>query len=465
MLSRRSVIKTAALASSALMTPKRVGAQNRTDVIVIGAGLSGLNAAVQLEQLGFSVTVVEARNRVGGRVFTLSDKPEMPESGGSEIGPMYARVMSAVDRHGLKLEPWQIGSLNFMIHVGGQAVSMADWKTSDANPLSGPSRAIPPFGLTRAYMPRDTGLPELDSWLESAFNANDKSLRDHYVASGAGPETLRYLQLAAQADDLSNESYLWNMRKARVSAFELTGEPFNLVVGGMSRVPEAMANEIKGDVRLNTPVAAISQSENGVVVTTTSGETLRARYAISSLPLTVLRTINLEPALPALQAEAVAAIPYGQATSVFLRVKEPFWEVDGLGSSSWSDGPIGRAYNWATPNGKYIWLFLNGIVNYTIRTWADDEIMAYVLREFAATRPSTVGRVEGIAVRNWSGDPYAQGTYSYRAPGQIAKYGNVAAAAHGRLHFAGEHTAIFQQGMEGAMESGERAAFEVFDRA
>ncbi len=117
-------------------------------------------------------------------------------------------------------------------------------------------------------------------------------------------------------------------------------------------------------------------------------------------------------ALPDLQAEAVASIPYGQATSVFLKVKEPFWDVDGLGSSLWSDGPIGRAYNWATPNEKYIWVFLNGIVNYTLRTWNDDDIMAFVPRELAAIRPSTVGRVEGIAVRNWSNDPYTKGTYA-----------------------------------------------------
>ncbi len=464
MINRRTLLQTAA-ATALTQSAPHARAQSPTDVIVIGAGLSGLNAALLLEDFGMSVTVLEARDRVGGRVFTLADKPEMPEGGGSEIGPMYARIMSTVDRFGLKLEPWQIEGLNFMIHAGGQKLSTADWPQADANPLPQKTKNFPPFALTRAYMPKETGLPELDSWLEPEFNTNDKSLYDHYAAEGASPAGLRYLQLAAQSDSLHTESYLWNLRKARVSAFEMTGEPFNLVAGGMSKVPEAMASALDGDLRLNTPVTAISQSAAGVEVTTTSGDVLKAKYVISSLPLTLLRTLKLDPVLPPLQAEAVAKIPYGQATSVYLKVKEPFWEVDGLGSSLWSDGPIGRAYNWGTPNGKYIWVFLNGIVNYTLRTWNDEDIMAYVMRELIAMRPSMEGRVEGIAVRNWSGDPYMRGTYAYRAPGQIAKYGNIVANPHGRLHFAGEHTATLQQGMEGAMESGERAAFEVFDRA
>ncbi len=465
-VSRRSFTQglTASAAATAVMG-RGARAQSSSKVIVIGAGLSGLNAALNLEDLGFDVTVLEARDRVGGRVFTLADKPEMPEGGGSEIGPMYARVLSMVDRFGLELEPWQIGRLEFALNVSGKLLNGSEWAQADVNRLPDAARAVPPFGLSRVYMPRENPLPELDSWLEPEFQQNDISLYEHYMRAGANDAALRYLLMAAQADDLRSESYQWALRKARVSAFDLTGEPFSLVKGGMSRVPQAMAGALNGDVRLNSPVAAVSQTRAGATVTMQNGETLSASYVIVTVPLTTLKDVAFDPPLPELQAEAVSFIPYGQATSVYLQVLEPFWEDDGLGSSLWTDGPVGRAYNWGTPNGKYIWVFLSGALNMPVRSWPDADIMAYVLRELYALRPSMEGRVKGIAVRNWSGDPWSRGTYAFRAPGQIARYGNAVADAHGRVHFAGEHTAVLQQGMEGAMESGERAAFEIFDRA
>jgi monoamine oxidase len=90
--------------------------------------------------------------------------------------------------------------------------------------------------------------------------------------------------------------------------------------------------------------------------------------------------------------------------------------------------------------------------------------MDYALRVLTRARPSMQGRVEPIGVMNWSRHPFSRGTFAYRAPGQIARYGNVAADIHDNLHFAGEHTAVLLQGMEGAMESGERSALEVLAR-
>lgn len=460
--SRRTALSTT---TAALVASTSAKAADNTDVIVIGAGLSGLHAAQVLEDGGLRVTVLEANNRVGGRVHTLSDKPEKPESGGSEVGALYARVRDQVQRFGLELQPWQVDKIDFALDVGGTLMAAKDWPTSPKNRLPEALRKLPPMAVNSAFLPKDSGLKELDSWLEDARNTADPSLYDFYKSKGADDETMRLLALSNQADSLKDESLFWNMRGQKIVDWGRSAGPFSHVVGGMTKVPVAMAGSLKGELILNSPVAAISTDEISVTVSCVNGKKYKAKYAICTLPASVLRTIKITPGLPALQAEAVASIPYGQSTSIFFAIKEKFWEVDGLGSSLWSDGGAGRAYNWLVPNGNYIWMYLTGPTNMALRNAREAEVITYATSALNKARPSTKGRIEPIAAVNWSANPWSRGTFAYRRPGQIAKFGNIVAAAHKQLHFAGEHTAVLQSGLEGAMESGERAALEVLNRA
>ncbi len=453
--------QTAAAPSSTLTAPLDA------DVIVIGAGLAGLHAAQLLEDGGLVVQVLEGDTRVGGRVRTLLDLPERPEAGGAEVGSYYARVLDQIRRFGLGTRKLEFGGLEFALHVRGQLLSARAWPDSPLNTVADAARRVIPPGIESAFLPKDTGLAELDSWLGSARQLPDPSLAEQYRQLVAGKQALRNLQLAAQSDSLDEESWRWSLRKKKASDWgrQSSGGAFVQVVGGMSQLPIAMAAALKRPPQLGAVVNAIeTRGAEGVVVHTHRGRRYRAHHAICTMPLTTLRTVPISPALPPLQAEAVAKIPYGHATSVFLRVRGPFWEVDGFGSSFWSDGPAGRAYYWSTPSGRYIWAFLSGITNRPVRRLDDADTMRYVLRALTTARPSMKGRVEPIGLMNWSRHPFSRGTYAYRAPGQIARYGNVAAEVHGNLHFAGEHTAVLLQGMEGAMESGERAALEVLAR-
>jgi monoamine oxidase len=437
------------------------------DVIVIGAGLSGLHAAQLLEDGGLTVLVLEGDARVGGRVRTLLDLPERPEAGGSEIGAYYARVLEQIRRFGITTRKLEFGNLDFALQVDGRLLRGQDWADSPLNTLDSAARRANPAFIDLVYLPKDTGLPELDSWLTTARATPDPSLAQKYRELGVNAQALRYLQLASQADDFAHESWFWNLRKKKASDWgrQSTGGAFMQVVGGMSQVPIAMAGALQRPPQLGTVVTAIeTRRADGVVVHTRGGRRYRSRFAICTMPLTTLRETKISPALPALQAEAVAKIPYGQGTSIFMRIREPFWEVDHLGSSLWSDGAAGKAYDWSTPSGRYVWSFLSGISNRPVRRLADADTMRYALRVLTEARPSMRGRVEPMGLMNWSRHPFSRGTFAYRAPGQIARYGNVAADVHDNLHFAGEHTAVLLQGMEGAMESGERAALEVLAR-
>jgi len=462
MINRRKLIgSTSSLLAASAFSKKSKG-KNIPDVAIIGAGLSGLNAALILEEEGLDVIILEARNRVGGRILTLSEVDEMPESGGSEIGPRYARIVDLVQRYKLKLEPWQIMNINFMLHIGGSSIKTEEWFNSPINQLDESIRHIPPFAIQNTLFKKEKTLPELDSWLSPEFYSKDISLYEYYINSGANRQALRFLQLSAQADNIRNESLLWNLRKMKATSFEMgANKPFNLIVGGMSKLPQIMARSLRKEIRLNTVVKGIKINSNNIEIQTTDYKKIEAKYALCTVPASILKSIKIEPNIPNKQFQAISSLPYGQATSVFLKVKEPFWEVDGMGSSLWSDGPIGKAYNWSTPNGKYLWVFLKGINSFATRNWKNNDIMDFTIRELGAMRPSTVNRIEKLAVKNWSKDPFALGTFAYRRPGQIRIYGNIISKPHDRIFFAGEHTSTIQLGMEGAMESGERAAFEI----
>jgi monoamine oxidase len=453
-----------ALASAFAISACAGRPRSTTDVVVIGAGLSGLQAAQILEDAGLSVTVLEANDRVGGRVRTLIDRPETPEAGGSEVGPLYARVIDQIEKFGLRREPWKADGISFALNVRGTLMAAKDWPASPLNRLPEALKRAPLPGLNDVLLPKASQLAELDSWLEESRQEHDPSLRDHYRAAGADDEAMHYLSLLAQADDLGDESLLWARRGQKLLEWARGQGPFNHVVGGMSRVPMAMAAALKGDVILGRAVRAIDSDPAGVTVTCGDGSRFRARFVVCTVPATILRDIAIAPALPPLQAEAVASIPYGQSTSVFFAIKSQFWEADGLGSSLWTDGAAGRAYFWQIPGGTYVWMFLTGPVSRPIRSMSEADIISYATQELEKARPATRGALAPIAAVNWSANPWSRGTYAYRKPAQIAKYGNSAAAAHGRIHFAGEHTAVLQSGLEGAMESGERAALEVLAR-
>ena len=461
-LNRRRLLGAAATVPL-LTTAGRLKAASRDDVLVIGAGLSGLHAAMLLEDMGVSVKVIEAADRVGGRVNTLYNVENRPDAGAQEVGPMYARTLSTIDQLGLEMRDWMGGGIKYAVSVRGATMDAKTWSGSKVNTLSGADREMPPYALSARYMPgADNPLEDIESWLEPSAHAYDISMSDHLRAKGASEEAIRLMGIGTQADSLDQESLLWRLRSQRVRIWARGQGQLKQIVGGMSELPRAMAASLKGDVVLNAPVSAMEDHGSYVSVTCSDGRRFEAKHIICTMPTTVLKDVAILPGLPALQQQAIDTMPYGEGTSVFLSIKEPFWEADEMGSSLWSDQNI-RAFHWVNETSEYMWVFLTGTGNKPVRDASEEDCTAYALDQLYAMRPAMKGRVKAEGVWCWSQNPWTRGTYAYRSPGHISSFGNAAAHAVGRLHFAGEHTAVLQPGMEGAMESGERAAIEVLE--
>lgn len=465
--SRRSFLAGAASAAALVSAARGARADNQSDVIVIGAGLAGLNAAVNLTDQGLNVRVLEATDRIGGRVNTLDDVENRPEGGGSEVGTMYARVLSTADRTGLQLRKALGDPIRWQWHVGGKFVSSQEWPTAEVNKLSGEARKRPPPALESFFMPKENPLgQDLEAWLSKDAQRYDVPMDQFLRERGADDVALRFIEMGEGTDSLKELSVLWDFRRSAISSFTAAQgiDSLRHIVGGMSRLPDAIAAQLlKNPVEKNKPVIGIRDDGRGVEVRTADGKTFRAKHAVVAVPLPMVKTLKFDPGLPALQKAAYDTISLGYGTCIYFPVTGKYWEEDGMAPWMWSDSGMGRVMKWSNEIGDYLWVYFSGPENRRFRGKPDAEVLAYIENQLLTNRPSMKGRIGKGKVVNWSDQKWTRGTFLFMRPGEITKFGNVVANAHGRIHFAGEHTALLASGLEGAMESGERAALEVME--
>lgn len=463
---RRRALKWLASAGAASALPVSLTSCGRSvpdaQVIVIGAGLAGLNAALLLEQQGIDVLVLEGSDRVGGRVYTYRDGPDYVDTGGSELSvKSYARVLDMIGRLNIEMLPWAGAGVEFAYHVNDTTVTPSDWPTSDANRLSGPMRGAPPPFLSGMVLPRPSPLAHTGEWLEPSMDGHDVPFGRFLRGNGVDAEALRLIESNFEGDTLDDVSLLWRMRAQKFREVSGGLDDLRNIDGGMGRVTDGMAGLLKREIRTGVEVVAIGTDRDGVDVRDASGNSYRAQFVVCTIPLPLLRRVKLSPGLPPRQAAAVEKTPYGEHTDVFLNIREPYWEADGLPSSMWTDTSLGTVLRMSWGGLGYMWIAINGPANRRWRDKTDEQVMQGVVEELGRVRPSTVGRLDPLVVQNWSRSPWTRGHLAYMGPGQVAEFGGALMKPHGRIHFAGEHTSQMSLGLEGAMESGERAAVDI----
>ncbi len=481
-LSRRSF--TGALGGTAALPllGRKAFAYESADVIIIGAGLAGLNAALNLEMEGYSVIVLEAQNYIGGRTRTY-DLPVGPtNAGGQTIGPYYARIRDVASRLGVPLisNPPRVSMGNY---VNGQLVSAADWATSDANKLAEAEKSVLPSALEFFYLSRTNPLPDVESWIEPDQQHLDVSISEYLRSVGASEEALRLIGVTINVFDLSVGSALAYLRDIKrlqwgiaTNANEETrstygassddGFEFNEVEGGTQRLCEAMAAALNGPVHLNTPVRMIDLSDDGVEVRTNDGSRYAGKFAISAVPFSALRNIDVTPRFQGRQSDAIKYSSHGNTLRVFMEFSSPFWDDDIGDPALYTDTAIERVFARTTEEGEVFALdcWVNGNAAYRLDQMPEEYVSAFVVDKLARIRPSTKGKVNVMQVHSWAKHSASGACRHAFDAGQVSQWADVMGTPHHRLHIAGEQTRSIENGMEAAAESGERAAFEIMER-
>lgn len=477
---RRSFLMGTSAAIIAGIAPARARDTKVFDAIVVGAGLSGLHAAMILDEAGLDVLVIEGRERIGGRVYTLMNVPGRPEAAGEFIGANYARMIDTAMRLDLPLiGPDDIApSAEKYFRIKGQNISKSDWEGHELNVLPDEYRDLLPDRLLSTLSHVDNPLADkpLDDWLKPEYHKYDiphsQYLRQHLKL----PEPIiDLMNVTIHSDHIDNTSAINELRRYAVNAFNSKMgrqrtdiPPWMQIKGGNSLMPFAMANSLSNEVLVGKTVHTFQDEGDYVDVHCLDGTSYRARQVICSVPHSVLRKVKFTKRLPALLEQSIDDIDYGISIQVHFNIKKKFWEDDGLPMSIWSDESFERfAVLQRGPNNSpsSAIAFVNGNEAYKYDFMSDSEAYAYTMAELEKVRPSLKGALEPIMVQSCHRDVHGSGDWVFWRPGQVTKFANHMRDAHGNIHFAGEHTAIMERGMEGAFESGERAAIDILERA
>ena len=382
----------------------------QVDVIVVGAGLSGLVAAYELVRAGYNVRVLEARNEAGGRAQTLRepfDDGLIAEAGPARIPPDHDRTLGYIDHFGIKTSPFypQEGEYLFVPKQGD------------------PLRETPDSLAAQPHRP----------WVIRGVVAHPRDLR---------------------------------LEAASISTKDGTHSHGKDIPEGTDVLPVAFAEALGDSVRYGSPVTRVVREDSGVLVTNGTGastEELKGSYLICTVPLPVIDQIVFEPTLSAEKRAAFEALPYQDVTRVYVQYADRIWEGHGL--NGWGESLVGGfwefwhpTWNQEGPRGLLM-SYLYGDMARTVAAMEPGTIVPEFIDRFDGFFPGSSEVAEHGTYFAWEHQPWIRAAYALKDP-PFEEHPELA-SPEGRIHFAGEHASGERGWMQGALQSGLRAASEI----
>jgi monoamine oxidase len=473
-MTRREMLAVTLAAGAATLLSNQLGFPQDADaastrpkgkrVVIVGAGFSGLAAAYELMSAGYDVTVVDARDRVGGRVLSFPDLVvgKNVEGGGELIGSNHPTWVTYADKFGLSFLDVSESEGEAPIVLNGKRISGEAceklWEDLDA---------------ALSLMNADASKVDADTpWTAPNAVALDRRSLAHWIASIETTPECR-AALAAQLGGDNGvmpewQSYLGNLAAVKgggVEKFWTDSEVYRCK-GGNQQLARRLAGALgEGRVRLGAPVEHVRIEDKRARVRLAGGEMLEADDVVLTVAPAAWGRIGFDPPLPAALRPQT-----GPVVKFLMGLRDRFWEASNLAPDSLGDGAIN--WTWEATAGQEgdvgagMVAFSGGRAAEICRGWSADARVESYLLELERIYPDIRKSFQKSRFMDWPADQWTKCGYSFPAPGEVTTVGPLLReGVGGRLHFAGEYASYAFIGyMEGALSSGVAVARRLASR-
>jgi len=498
-LSRRHFLRRLGLATGATLGTRpltelaAVAAPAPLRVVIAGAGLAGLCAALELERRGHTCTILEAETRhVGGRVRTLRfDSGLYGEAGAMRIPKSHTLTRHYVAEMGLTLQPFVQSNPEAFVFTRGKRERMRDVTRLGAlYGLSSSEQGKSPDDLWAASLGRRleamtkderADLLAIEPRTPAVRELDRLTLRQLLEVETLSAEAIEFLGVGTGVETLLDTAATEHLREEHVAVWT---QGFDEIVGGTDRLPAAMAARLRSKVRSGCEVVRLEQDPlkgKAAAVYRESGRLRRVEgdFLLCTLPFPVLSRLEIVPEFSGAKLRAIRELSYDSATKILAVTARRFWEQDDhiYGGGTYTDLPTGTtwypadnatardpkvsaapavflaSYNWGQP----------------ARRWASlphSERSQVALRHLARVHPqlARTGLVSRTASWSWDNHPWSGGAFAWFLPGQHSALHRHVIAPEGRIYFAGEHASLTHTWMQGALESALVAVRDMLSR-